>query len=137
MKERDRAQMWAASSENREDWATYRALRNNVTKRLKTEKKNCQKRKLEDCNNDSGKLWANVKGWLNWATSSAPAKLFHDGRIETSPINIATIMNNLYINKVQDIRANLPEANTDPLQELRKQMQYSTLRFTLDQFIQT
>ena len=131
MKERDRAQLWATSSKTKQDWATYRALRNTVTKRLKTEKNNWQKRKLEDCSNDSGKLWANVKGWLNWATSSAPSKLFHNGRMETSPINVATIMNNFYINKVQDIRANLPEANVDPLQELKKQMENSELKFQL------
>ena len=51
--------------------------------------------------------------------------------METSPINVATIMNNFYINKVQDIRANLPEANIDPLQELKKQMENSELKFQL------
>ena len=40
-------------------------------------------------------------------------------------------MNNFYIDKVQDIRANLPEADIDPLQELRKQMQNSELKFQL------
>ena len=91
MKERDQAQSMAVASQTRDDWDTYRSLRNAVTQRLKTEKKCWQKRKLEDCNNDSGKLWANVKGWLNWASSSSPSKLFHDGRIETSPMSIATI----------------------------------------------
>ena len=41
-------------------------------------------------------------------------------------------MNNFYINRVQDIRA---EANIDPLQELKKQMQISELKFQ-NQFIQ-
>ena len=40
-------------------------------------------------------------------------------------------MNNFYINKVQDIRNNLPEANTDPLSELKKQMENSSLKFKL------
>ena len=55
MKERDRAQVWASSSKKVEDWATYRSLRNRVTKLLKTEKKDWQKKKLEECSNDSGK----------------------------------------------------------------------------------
>ena len=70
MKERDQAQSMAVASQNRDDWDTYRSLRSAVTQRLRTEKKCWQKRKLEECNNDSGKLWANVKGWLNWASSS-------------------------------------------------------------------
>ena len=90
MKERDRAQLWASSTHNQTDWASYRAFRNKVTKRLKSEKKDWQKRKLEECSNESGKLWANIKGWLNWSSSSTPSKLFHEGRMETSPISIAS-----------------------------------------------
>ena len=86
---------------------------------------------MEACNNDSGKLWANVKGWLNWSTSSSPSKLFHEGRIEASPIAIASIMNNFYIEKVQTIRENLPEARIDPLHELRKEMRDSNKQFSI------
>ena len=131
MKERDRAQVWASSSKKVEDWATYQSLRNKVTKLLKTEKKDWQKKKLEECSNDSGKLWANVKGWLNWSSSSSPSKLFHAGRTETSPINIASIMNHFYIEKVNDIRENLPNARIDPLEQLRKQMKDSSCSFKL------
>ena len=102
-----------------------------MTKKLKSEKINWQKKKLEDCSNESGKLWANIKGWLNWASSSSPSKLFHEGRIETSPINIASIMNHFYINKVQNIRENLPEARNDPLEELKKQMKHSNFKLKL------
>ena len=131
MRERDLAQIQASCSRNENDWENYRVLRNKVTKILKTEKKAWQKNKLEACNNDSGKLWANVKGWLNWSTSSSPSKLFHEGRIETSPIAIASIMNNFYIEKVQTIRENLPEARIDPLHELRKQMRDSNKQFSI------
>ena len=103
MSERDKAQLWASTTGNRNDWGKYRYLRNKVTKNLKTEKKSWQKKKLEECNKDSAKLWANVKGWLNWSSSSSPSKLFAEGRIETSPLKIATIMNNFYIDKVQKI----------------------------------
>ena len=131
MKDRDRAQLWASSTQNQTDWASYRVLRNKITKRLKSEKKDWQKNKLEECSNESGKLWANIKGWLNWSSSSTPSQLFHEGRMETSPISIASIMNHFYIEKVQTIRAELPEARVDPLQELRKQMRNSRSRFTI------
>ena len=131
MSERDKAQLWASTTGNRNDWGKYRYLRNKVTKNLKTEKKSWQKKKLEECNKDSAKLWANVKGWLNWSSSSSPSKLFAEGRIETSPLKIATIMNNFYIDKVQKIREDLAHVGTDPLAELRKQMRSLDKSFTL------
>ena len=100
MKERDRAQLWASSTHNQTDCASYRAIRNKVTKRLKYKKKDWQKRKLKECRNESGKLWANIKGWLNMSSNSTPSKLFHEGRMETSQISIASIMNHFYIDKV-------------------------------------
>ena len=48
MQERDRAQIWASSSSRKEDWSNYRVLRNKVTKKLKIDKINWQKTKLED-----------------------------------------------------------------------------------------
>ena len=95
------------------------------------EKINWQKNKLEQCSNDSGKLWSNVKGWLNWSSVSSPTKLSHEGSIETSPLQIATIMNNFYIDKVRLIRENLPPSNTDPLQHLYRIRNGSDSVFTL------
>ena len=103
-----------------QDWSNYRALRNAVTKRLKTEKKNWQKVKLEQYDNDTGKLWSNVKGLLNWTSVLSPTKLFHEGVIETSPRKLASIMNEFYVNKVITIRENLPSSNKDPLEKLRQ-----------------
>ena len=131
MQDRDRAQVWASSSKKKEDWNSYRVLRNKVTKCLRNEKKSWQKKKMENCSNDSGKLWANVKGWLNWASNSSPSQLFHEGRVESSPLSIASIMNHFYIKKVEEIRANLPEARIDPLEQLRKQMENTELKFKL------
>ena len=123
--------MWAASTKNNVDWENYKNLRNKVTKTLKTEKLTWQRNKFENCDNNSGKLWSNVKGWLNWSSVSSPAKLFHEGSVETSPPKIATIMNNFYIHKVQQIRQNLPQSPTDPLQQLKLLRQDSSSVFTL------
>ena len=46
MKERDKAQKLASETKLNEDWLMYKQLRNNVTNRLKVEKKNWQKSKL-------------------------------------------------------------------------------------------
>ena len=120
MKKRNQAQVLATSTKNMQDWSNYRALRNAVTKKLKTEKKNWQKVKLEQYDNDTGKLWSNVKGLLNWTSVLSPTKLFHEGVIETSPRKLASIMNEFFVNKVITIRQNLPISNKNPLEKLRQ-----------------
>ena len=131
MRERDQAQAWAVSTKNPEDWLSYKTLRNKVTKILKVEKIQWQKSQLEKCNNDSAKLWANVKGWLSWCRVSSPTRLFSSGSLVTSPQKIATVMNNYYIDKVLKIQENLPPSNTDPLQLLQKLRLGSESVFTL------
>ena len=131
MKERDQAQAWAVSTKNPEDWLIYKTLRNKATKILKVEKIQWQKSQLEKCNNDSAKLWANVKGWLSWCTVSSPTRLFSAGSLVTSPQKIATIMNSFYIDKVLKIQENLPPSNTDPLHLLQKLRLGSESVFTL------
>ena len=44
MQDRDRAQIWASSSKRKEDWSSYRILRNKVTKNLMNEKINWRKK---------------------------------------------------------------------------------------------
>ena len=77
MKERNEAQKVASEEKCNENFEKYRTLRNNVTKRIKSDKIQWQKKKLESCCNDSGKLWKNILGWLNWSSSGSPTKLYH------------------------------------------------------------
>ena len=81
MKERDDLHNLAKSSKEGRDWENYKKTRNKVTGRLKSEKENWQKKTLDNCNNDSGKLWKNILGWLKWSSSGAPTKLFNPTRI--------------------------------------------------------
>ena len=120
--DRNNAQQKASESKSEEDWSVYKTIRNYVNSILKNEKSSWQKKKLENCNNDSGKLWKNVLGWLNWCSSSAPTKLFSAGQIITSPSLLANIMNTYFITKVNTIRQNLPPVNDDPLKTLKKIM---------------
>ena len=61
MKERDEAQKLASNSKRNTDWIKYKQLRNSVTNRLKSEKKNWQKNKLESCDLAS-QTWNKTKG---------------------------------------------------------------------------
>ena len=81
------------------------------------------KKKLENCNNDPGKLWKNILGWLNWCSSGAPSKLYHAGQIVTSPAKLAEIMNNYFVYKIASIQQGLPSQTVDPIKTLQKIMQ--------------
>ena len=88
-----------------------------------------QEKTLENCNNDSGKLWKNILGLLNWSSSGAPTKLYSNGNLETSPKRLANILNNFYIIKIRIIRKKLPPINEDPLKKTR----WVALMFQLEQ----
>ena len=121
MKTRDLAQQHASSSGLTEDWDRYKKLRNEVTALLRKEKSDWQLEKLQSCEEttDTGKLWKNILGWLNWSSTSSPTKLLNNGNLETSPLQMAEIQNKYYIDKVQTIRNNLQGHNKDPLEVLK------------------
>ena len=116
--------MAAATSQLKEDWDTFRRLRNELAVVKRREKLAWQQQKLETCeeSGDCGKLWKNVLGWLNWRTTSSPTKLSQDGVLETSPSRMAELQNKYYINKVKTIRQNMPAQKKDPLSTLRQRM---------------
>ena len=60
MRKRDYLQQRASNTKKDSDTREYKMLRNHVNKRLKNEKKNWQKAKLQTCSNDPGLLWKNV-----------------------------------------------------------------------------
>ena len=89
---------------------------------MRLEKKNWEKLKLSSTENDPGRLWKNVKTWLNWNNSGPPTRLFHNGSIVTSPARIAGTMNSFFLGKVAGLRENIPESFTDPMAKLRESM---------------
>ena len=124
MKARNQAQETAALTGSEEDWAIYKAMRNEVTGLLRQDKLIWQQDKLKSCEEtcDTGKLWKNILGWLNWSSSSSPTKLLSEGKLETSPKKLAEIQNRYYIDKVQIIRRSMQGQNKDPLGLLRTRL---------------
>ena len=82
MKDKDFGQQMASDSGLTEDLDQYKKLRNEVTSQLRQDKHDWQKGKLESCEEtgDTGKLWKNVLGWLNWSSTSSPTKLLNLGK---------------------------------------------------------
>merc|ERR1712218_553376 len=92
------------------DWEKARALRNRVNRRLKTEN---MREKIASCEKekDSGRIWKNIRNYLGWGGSTgAPNKLKNnEGQLITSPIQMAELQNNFYVEKVKKLRKQLPE----------------------------
>ena len=129
--ERNRAQRLLSENKTNDNFLNYKTLRNKVTRSLKHDKTQWQKRKLEDCNADPGKLWKNILGWLNWCTSGSPSRLYHAGQIVTSPARLAEIMNNYFVTKIDTIRQGLPGQTDDPLRTLKKFMRNKNSAFSM------
>ena len=108
------------------DWEKARALRNRVNRRLKTEKMRNMREKIASCEKekDSGRIWKNIRNYLGWGGSTgAPNKLKNnEGQLITSPIQMAELQNNFYVEKVKKLRKQLPERG-DPTKQLRKMME--------------
>ena len=104
----------------------FRSIRNTVTRSVKKEKELWQKGKMEIYQANSADCWKNIMGWLGWASTGSPTKLYSGGRVETSPNKMANIMNEYYVKKVANIRASLPPPTEDPLARLRMLMAGST-----------
>ena len=131
LKLRDAAQATAARTKNQDDWREYKNLRNSATARMRAEKKSWEKQKLDKAQHSSSTLWQNVKSWLNWGNSGPPSKLFNNGIIVNKPARVATIMNEFFINKVNQLRDRISVADSDPLEKLREFLQDKNCTFSL------
>ena len=94
----------ATSTDNAEDWRQFRALRNQVTSSLRQDKKMWESEKLDLVKNDSTGVWKEVKSWLGWGTSGTPTQLFWEGRLITSPLDLANSMNRFFLQKIQILK---------------------------------
>ena len=131
IKKRNTAQKLLSENKNDDNLKEFKKLRNKVTSNLRNDKINWQKNKLSSCNNDCGKLWKNILGWLNWCSSGSPTKLYYLGQIVTSPSKLAEIMNNFFVDKVTKICQELPIRTEDPLKTLKEIVRNRSTTFSM------
>ena len=86
---------------------------------------------MDQCGENSGKIWRKVKSILNWCNSGAPNQLFYKGKVRTKSEDIANSQNEFFVEKVQQIRSNMPPPLSDPLAKLKKLMKGRTCSFSL------
>ena len=131
IKERNLAQKAAAESKTDDDWIRFKALRNTVNSRIRTEKKKWQKEKLNEFGSDSSTVWKNLKNWLGWRKGGPPTKLMENGTLQSKPKDIARIMNEFFITKVRNLRQEIPQTNEDPLILVRGLMRSRRCSFAI------
>ena len=131
MKERDAVYAAAASTHDPQTWGEYRALRNRATSQQKSVVRAWEGGQLDHLSNNVTDLWRNLKGWLGWKNSGPPTKLFHGGKMITSPQGLADTMNSFFTEKVNKLRDNMPPSTNDPLEHLRRVMSSRTCTFNL------
>jgi hypothetical protein len=113
MKERDSQQKLASENNSRDEWNKFKSLRNRINNRLKFEERNWQKLRLEECGENSSKIWKNIKGILKWKTSGSPNQLFYKGTLLSKPQDLAEAQNDYFLDKIKLIRDNLPPVEVD------------------------
>ena len=77
MKERDDAQKVSANSKNPDDYRLFKHLRNDVTKHLRKEKREYERKRFENAEKDPAALWSNVKTVLKWANNGPRNSTFN------------------------------------------------------------
>ena len=93
---------------------------------IKSEKRSWQETKISNLGSDTSSIWKNLKNWLGWSKGGPPTKLISDGTIHTKPCDLASIMNNFFINKVKSLRQKLSPSSGDPLILVKKLMRKRT-----------
>ena len=131
IRERNEAQKKASETKLANDWDEYKKLRNSINNSLKSEKKKWQENKISAFGSDTSSIWKNIKSWLGWSSGGPPSRLIEDGVIYTKPSDLASIMNSFFINKVRNLRSNLPQNPGDPLKLVEKLMLNRTCSFKL------
>ena len=131
MKERDEAQKAATESGDPDDKRLYKNLCNSVTKILKNDKKVWEEAKLKNTNNDPNAVWSTVKTWLKWGNKGPPSRLAVNGDIISKPVEVATAMNEFFVNKVKNLKESIPPSKDDPCKTLEEVMKTRDCTFTI------
>ena len=129
MFDRDEAQRKASASKDQDDWRLYKNLRNTVTDRLRKCKAEWEANKLINIDTHPKDVWKNIKSLMNMKISGPPTQLIHNGNIINSPIDLATTMNDYFIDKIDNLEKNLPQPNGDPHVYLKNIMKDRSCEF--------
>ena len=108
MKFRDETLQKAVQFQSQSDWMDYRFLRNKVNNLLKSDKTAWKMSKLRHVAVNTSSIWQFAKSWLGWKSGGPPTQLNVNGVIFSKSYEIARIMNQFFVSKVENIVDKLP-----------------------------
>ena len=99
-----------------ENLRAWRQQRNFVNREVKRSIRNYNERKVQEAEEDSQKLWKYSKSSMGWGEAGSPTSLVDQGTVTTDNEQIAEIMNNFFVTKVEKIKENIPKEDIDPME---------------------
>ena len=117
--ERDQVLIRAREHNNPDDWRLYRTLRNQATQSIRNDRHVHITNKVSSTYPTT--VWQSVKKLTGQIIKGPPSQITYKGLLITSPLKIATSMNEFFIQKIQKIRASIiSPPNIDPLDGFRR-----------------
>ena len=97
----------------------YKILRNRIKSKLKKEKDDYYTKKLLESKNDIKQLWKTSYQILGQSQDLSPKQLIYKDHYISSPQLMAEVFNEMFINKVQKVNANItPDVSIHSVQRL-------------------
>jgi hypothetical protein len=116
---RNQALISAQNTDSQDDWRNYKHLKNLTHHKYTRDKKLSIKTKIQKALGDKD-MWKTSKEIMGWKTTKTPTLLVNKGKMITSTLEIARVLNMEFIFKVNDIRRNIPKTSTNPLLNYRR-----------------
>ena len=96
-----------ASAEQVELWNKFKALRNKINNRIRHEEVSYKKSKVNECQGDPSRIWGLAKKFMDWTSPGPPTQLETEEKkkitLHTKARDLAQLMNDFFISKVQNI----------------------------------
>ena len=129
MTKRDKSRDKAVASSRMEDWQKYRTERNLCNVLVDRDRKDKLKETYEELhkNRDHKGLYNLTKKKMGWKTGGSPTTFKVDGKMITSPKELADIQIKHFYNKTLQLASEIPEQTEDPLNCLREAWRKWTL----------
>ena len=106
MKERDRLRQEATHEGCSDKHEKYRNLRNEVNRKLEKDRKEYYRSKFYQENPSISAVWKNANDYLNTSKrsfSNTPTLIKHNGKVVTSPQEVANALNETFLQKVKNL----------------------------------
>ena len=94
-------------------WTEYKKFRNMINNRKKNEETKYKSEKMSETSGSPDIVWKNAKAFMGWKSTGTPTQLKVNNQLITSAKKIAQVMNEFFVNKVENIRAGMPNSPFD------------------------